>query len=197
MDRLEDTLSAIIDSEVLWFPMQGTVHSFDASGQTVSVRTDAQIDGADTVIESVPLIFPGGGEWGMSFHAAAGDKVLLVFCSREVYLWLSGQDAQSEFIRPGLRTAVAFPVIPRGSVRPTAGTAAGITLRKRDNSVSLVLSDTGIAVMGDMDVTGNISASGNISANGLVTAAALTPSTAVSLSTHTHLTNGAPPTPGT
>lgn len=195
MDRIEDILDDMMMGQVLWFPMPGTVQSFSASSGRVSIQLDATIEGATTIAEEVPVIFPGGGDWSLTFHPAPGDRMLLVFCSREIYLWLNGQDSQSELIRPEIRTAVAFPVLPR-STAATSGTSDGITLRKRDNSVSLTLSDSGLTAKGDLDVTGSISATGRISANLEVTALAITPATSVSLSTHTHPSDGSPPTPG-
>ena len=197
MQRIEDIFSDILESKNYWFPCQGEVQSFDATLQTASIRPAITLDGEPApILESVPVLLPAGGGWEINLHLAAGDQVLLIFCGREMYRWAQGFDGLEENTHPKLGNAIALPCLPRNPGR-TAGTTVGLTLRKSDGSVSLTLSDSGLATQGDLTVTGSISATGSIMATGLVTALFGTPGQ-VGLSTHTHSASGmGPPNPGT
>lgn len=75
------------------------VRSFDASDQTVEVElmtsdVARQVDGTRReqplpVIPDVPVVFPRGGQFFLSFPLAAGDTGQLVICDRAIGKWRS------------------------------------------------------------------------------------------------------------
>lgn len=77
----------------------GVIQSFDASKQTVTVKiaqkqvTSIQPDGTKTLADYplllvVPVVFPSGGGFTMTFPIAAGDECVVLFNDRELDNWL-------------------------------------------------------------------------------------------------------------
>jgi hypothetical protein len=118
-------LKAIMEQRLgdLHVALPGTVVKFDSVNQTADVkpllsRAVVFDDGDETqeiypVIPSVPVVFPRGGGYFMSFPLAPGDNVLLVFIERSIdsYFYSAGQaDINPIDLRKhDLSDAVAFP----------------------------------------------------------------------------------------
>lgn len=76
-----------------------TVQSYDASKQLATVRVDLKRAAEDAdgneliesvgVISNVPVCFPGGDGFALTFPLVAGDTVLLVFSDRSIDRWKS------------------------------------------------------------------------------------------------------------
>lgn len=101
--------------------MPGTVVSYDEAAQKASVQPQVQRlvvdqDGNEELLSlpelpSVPVVFPRGGGFFVSFPLQAGDQVLLVVCDRELNVWKSkGGDAAPQDPRMHhVADAVAIP----------------------------------------------------------------------------------------
>lgn len=187
------------------------VTAFDAATATVSVqpvlkRKFKDEDPVDLpIIEDVPVMFPGSGDYWIVFDIAIDSYVLLVFSERSIEAWkneggILDPNAQRKF---DLSDAIAIPSLiplPGAIVPPIEPTS--ITIRKKDGTKYIKLTDK-IEIMGDVEVTGFLSSTEDIEAIGEIVALALIPALSVSLSTHTHsgVTTGpgttGPPVPGT
>lgn len=101
--------------------LPGKVEDYDASKQTATVKPlikrHVAGDEGGKVVESLPVIynvpvmFPRGGGYFLSFPLQAGDHVLIVFCERNISQW----QPQGADVDPGdvelhpLSGAVCFP----------------------------------------------------------------------------------------
>ena len=105
MDRRErwaepvEALRAALDGRQaeMWTALPGIVQSFDPAAMTVSVqpavagRISDEAGKASSVdlpiLPDVPVVFPGGGGFALTFPVAAGDECLVVFASRCIDAW--------------------------------------------------------------------------------------------------------------
>ncbi len=82
----------------LWTALPGIVQSYDPTKQTCTVQPGIHLvryprDGSDPVplefpvLLDVPVVFPGGGGYSLTFPLAKGDEVLVVFASRGMDAW--------------------------------------------------------------------------------------------------------------
>lgn len=101
------------------------VRSYDNAKQTLECepvieRADLEIP----VLSDVPVVFPGGGDFFLSFPIVAGDFVLIVCCDVDFSQWsATGDKAKENFrARHGLN-AVAIPML-RPSTKALASTSA-------------------------------------------------------------------------
>lgn len=78
----------------------GVIQSFDAATQTAVIEiaqlqvTSISADGTQTLspyplLANVPVYFPAGGGFTMTFPIAAGDECLVVFNDRQIDNWLA------------------------------------------------------------------------------------------------------------
>ncbi len=122
-----ETLSRILDSfaQDLHVALPGVVRSYDAASQTAEIRLGLQRvltaededQDEDTtenlpILQSVPVCFPRGGGYFLSFPLAVGDGVLVVFNELDINAW---RDSSGDAVDPGvglrhgLSGAVAVP----------------------------------------------------------------------------------------
>ena len=105
MDRRErwaepvEALRAALDGRQaeMWTALPGIVQSFDPAAMTVSVQpavagriSDEAGKAASVdlpILPDVPVVFPGGGGFALTFPVAAGDECLVVFASRCIDAW--------------------------------------------------------------------------------------------------------------
>jgi hypothetical protein len=101
--------------------LPGRIESYDAAKQLVRVKPllkeisdseegDQSIDSLP-VLNNVPVVFPGGGGFRVTFPIKVGDVVLLVFNDRSLDVWKSkgGEVDPLLFNRHHLADAVAIP----------------------------------------------------------------------------------------
>lgn len=109
------------DRADLHVALPGTVQSYDPAKQVADVKptlkrvTRDQDDGrlVDTlpVVPAVPVCFPRGGTYFVTWPLAAGDSGLLVFCERDLSPWrATGQD--SDPLDEGLHTLAGAVFLP-------------------------------------------------------------------------------------
>lgn len=179
------------------------VLSYDAAAQTVDVRPqisryifdeDTNERTAETLpdLYGIPVAFPRGGGFHVSFPLAADDYVLVI-CSEEPTLSWRSKAREVEpglFDRHGLNGAFALPCgYPDKEKLPNTPSTTELELA----------SDNGNSIL-RMDSTGTITITGDLEVSGEVTAGNANPPTSVSLTTHTHPSGTGPtgaPTPGT
>ncbi len=113
--------------------MPGRVESYDAEKQLIDVQPMVQQiitheDGTTepisfAVIPSVPVIFPSGGGFRMSFPITKGDYVLLCFSERSIEAWKSNGGEVNPRDTRSFNLADAF-AIPGLHPNPSAWTGA-------------------------------------------------------------------------
>lgn len=127
--------------EGMYVSLPGKVVRYDATTQEADVQPipkDRHVDenGAPVVqalpvVTSVPVIFPGGGGFTLTFPIAVGDLVELQFCGLSIDKWLhtgSENAVDPEFYaRHGLSDAVCFPGLRNFKrPRPTPASNAAV-----------------------------------------------------------------------
>jgi hypothetical protein len=111
------------------------------------------------LIPDVPIQFPGGGGWSLTFPLAPGDEGLLIFCSRCIDYWhLLGAGAdgrgqpQAEFRMHDLSDAIFIPKLwSRPKIIPNVSAAAA-QLRSDDGLTYVELAPGGLARIQAADV---------------------------------------------
>jgi hypothetical protein len=103
---MAEVLDAAIDTRLLELhtALPGRIESYDGSTQKANIKPlvkQAYTDEEDTrrvasipVIPSVPVLFPGGGGYRVTFPVAAGDFCLLVVSESSMDRWLSGSGGE-------------------------------------------------------------------------------------------------------
>jgi hypothetical protein len=142
--------------------MPGRVEAFDPELQRCDVQPLLQRvvtlpDGTTEVtsrplIQGVPVVYPRGGGWRITWPLARGDLVLLVFAERALDAWLAGDGGAP--VQPGasrkhdLTDAIAIPAIaPAENVIPQIGTT-DLVIGREDESVEIRLTPTGVVIEG-------------------------------------------------
>lgn len=128
--------------------LPGHIVSFDSDNQTAKVQPGIQRifaqQGAVNLPElvDVPVCFPGGGGYFMTFPVAQGDECVLVFSERAIDFWWQNGGVQlpAEYRTHDLSDAFAFVGVNSKPHRLSSMRADGAELRTRDGStrVSLV-----------------------------------------------------------
>lgn len=168
MSDIEDTLGAAfrdITDHVLTdvhtaIPAQ--VVAYDNAAQTVDVqpmikRVVVDDDGNELVeslpqITGVPVAFPSGGGYMVTFPIQANDFVMLVFSERPMDTWLSsGQESDPGDLRHhDLSDAVAIPCIRPTSKAFTSSLANKMVIGK-DGGPQLVIDASTVSLFGPSD----------------------------------------------
>jgi hypothetical protein len=183
-ERFESTENALLTAlegwqSGIWTAIPAAVESFDAETGTCSLQPTIQahvrskdenppVDGAVLdvtpwwwvtlpLLVDVPVAFPGGGGWTLTFPVVKGDEALVVFSSRCIDAWWqsSGVQVQAELRMHDLSDGFAF-IGPRSKPRALAGLSVdGVQLRNDAGTVKIDLNGTVINVTttGDVNVT--------------------------------------------
>lgn len=96
--------------------LPGIVVEYDASTNKATIQpalNKAYLSGAMAmpILENVPVMFPGGSGFYVTFPIVKGDYVLLIFCQRSLDLWLSvgGQVTPNDPRKFDISDAIAIP----------------------------------------------------------------------------------------
>jgi hypothetical protein len=161
-DEDQEFLTAIEDRlKELHTCLPGIVQRYDPATNTVDVQPAIQRTFQDGVqnfplLEGVPVHFPGGGGWTVTFPIAAGDECLLIFSERCINYWhVTGElrpgenyrlhDPSDAFALVGIRSQPrALPAIQTD----------GMELRDDARSTYIKLGPGGIEIKGNVTVTG-------------------------------------------
>lgn len=180
----------------------GIIESFDASKQIAVVQPAIKkivvIENRETItyttenhplLVNVPIVFPGGGDWFMTFPVKKGDECLIFSMERSIGKWKKNggvQDPSNYKRKLSFKDAVAMVGIQsQASSLPNFNTTEP-ELRNRAGDIKLTMGSTGMKLVGNLEVEGTVTATDAISSDGEVTANAGIPATASKLSTHVH-----------
>jgi len=181
LDALDGRQAAIFTSG------PGIIQSFDPDAMTCSVQLATQMqrfqkDGSwswatISLLTDVPVCFPGGGGYTLSFPVAPGDEALIVIAHRCIDAWWQngGVQPQAEFRMHDLSDGFALPgVRSQPRVIPNVSTDS-VQLRSDDGLAYIELADGHVCKVrapGGIDLNGvTIDASGHLTSPTQVTAA--------------------------
>lgn len=169
MSDIQDTLGAafrdIIDHSLtdVHTSVPAQVVAYDAAAQTVDVqpmvkRVIVDPDTRTELVESlpqvtgVPVAFPSGGGYMVTFPIAAGDYVLLAFSERPIDTWLSsGNESDPGDLRHhDLSDAIAIPCIRPTSKAFTSASPSKMVMGK-DGGPQVVIDATTVSLFGPSD----------------------------------------------
>jgi hypothetical protein len=144
--------------------------SYNPSTMTATVQPalriiQRQTDGTQVprviqAIQDVPVGFPGGGGYLLTFPVQPGDECLLVFCERQIDNWHQhgGIQTPTDFRLHDISDAVALVGL-RSQPNRLAG-ASGSTVQLRSDAGNLVIELDGSA--GNVNITGNLHVTGAV-----------------------------------
>lgn len=155
-ERFEDHQEALrtaMDGQQagMWTAMPATVTAYDPARMTVSATPaikakQRQLDGTQTDVlmppcVDVPVVFPRGGGFSLTFPIAVGDEVLLVFASRCIDGWWQegGTQPQLDARMHDLSDAFAIPG-PWSQKTKITGALSGAQLRNAAGTTVLEVS---------------------------------------------------------
>jgi hypothetical protein len=98
---------------------------------------------------NVPVVFPGGGGFALTFPLKAGDEALVVFSSRCIdYWWVSGKISQQAELRMH-SLSDGFAIVGPKSVPNVLSSidTANVQLRSNDGLTTITLTPTGDAIV--------------------------------------------------
>lgn len=162
----------------VWTALPGIIESYDPNHQTATVQPAVQgqvtaPDGTVTllslpVITDVPVQFPSGGGFSLTFPVVKGDECLIVFASRGIDAWhaLGGVQQPTAARKHNLSDAFAIvgvrsnprvlspaPSTTAVQLRNDAGTAL---VEIQPSGAIRVLAPAGMTVVGKLVVTDTI-----------------------------------------
>ena len=77
--------------------MPGVVTAYNSASARASVRPALREKNGDElpIVTEVPVMFPGAGDWRVTFPVVPGDTGLIVFCERDIERWLNRGETQT------------------------------------------------------------------------------------------------------
>lgn len=148
--------------------MPGIIESFDASTQTASIQpaikrifksndgqTELLVPSPLPLLINVPIQFPRGGGFSLTFPVKKGDECLITFCERGISTWhQQGGVSNPEGKRfHHLSDATAFVGISSIPNKVPNYDATNVQLKADDDSVSITLNaDGSLSVDADSDI---------------------------------------------
>lgn len=174
----------------------GTIVSFNAVKQTATVQPSIKSvfvlknPGRSAVVSQVnlplcvdvPVQFPGGGGFFLTFPVMPGDGCLLQFSERAIDFWYQngGQQLPSEYRLHDLSDAIATVGLnSQPNVIPNFN-ASACELRTRDGNTFVRVESGTITIQGNLVLNGSLTQTGSQAVSGDVVASG------TSLHTHKH-----------
>lgn len=166
MDRRErfsdrtEALKTMMDGRQssIWTAMPGIIESFDPETMTAEVQIALQgkqlkpdgttSDVTISILPDVPIVFPGGGDYILTFPVKKGDECLVVFSSRCMDSWWQNGGVQplAELRMHDLSDGFAFVGVRSQKKKITVSTDA-VELRNDANDVKVTLKSDEIDVI--------------------------------------------------
>lgn len=151
----------------VWTSLPGIVESVDLERQTVTVQPVTKVrmtlaDGTMTsvplpLLPDVPIVFPAGGGYSLTFPIQPGDECLVVFADRCIDAWWQsgGVQEQADLRMHDLSDGIAI-FGPRSQPRKLSGVSTeSVQLRSDDGTACVELSAAGITLTHPAAVTIN------------------------------------------
>ena len=146
---IRDIISYALDNANTVIP--ATVQSYDPATQTAEVRVtivdNYAVDGSTAprvkrfpVLPGVPVVFPRGGGWSITWPLKRGDNVVLVFSQRSIAEWFNTDGtvevSPRELKAHGISGAFAIPGPPTKSTKLASDAVSGddLILRHSDGT---------------------------------------------------------------
>lgn len=163
MTMLRAALNGLMSE--LWVSLPAVVESVDLVRQTVTVqptiRSRVTLEGGVVtsidfpLIPDVPIVFPSGGGYSLTFPIEPGDECLVVFADRCIDAWWQsgGVQEQADYRMHDLSDGFAI-FGPRSQPRALPSVSAGaVQLRSDDGMAYVEVSDAGITLKHGAAVT--------------------------------------------
>lgn len=210
MDRRERftnplvAVKALFDSHQadIWTALPGQYQGAGKGHQTANVQPSikAKLKGKDGTWEDVqlpqcldcPILWPGGGNFQLTFPLAQGDEGLIIFASRCIDAWWQsgGVQPQAELRMHDLSDGFFIPAQLSQSKAPsTTPSSNTVQLRSLDGASFIEMAGgnvVNIKASGGINLTGNVSITGTVHATGNVTSDVDVKAGAISLNSHHH-----------
>ena len=157
--------------------LPGIIASFDPDTQTASVQPAIQRifteKGAVNLplCVDVPVAFPGGGDFFLTFPVKAGDECILMFSERAIDNWHAsgGTQTPAEYRLHDLSDGIAIVGLNSLPHKLAALQMTGAELRTRSRSTYIRLEDGTIYIKGNIVHEGNVQQTGNLNRTGTST----------------------------
>jgi hypothetical protein len=181
--NLNELLIAAMSSHqaTVWTSLPGIIESYSPAKMTVSVRPSiqarVQLEGGEyqwvsiPLLVDVPVIFPSGGGFTLTFPISPGDECLVMFASRCIDGWWQSGGVQQQMDLRMHDLSDGFALVgPRSQPRvlSPAANATAVDLRADTGGSHVRISADGsvevkaptITLLGDVTVTGTLAVSG-------------------------------------
>lgn len=157
----------------MWTALPATVTAYDAAKMTISAQpvVKAKQQAKDGTVSDVtmplcvdvPVSFPKGGGYAMTFPIAVGDEVLLVFASRCIDGWWQqgGTQPQLDQRMHDLSDAIAIPGPWSQKTKLSGVSTSAVQIRSSDGSTVITLASGAVTINAT-----TITLNGNVQING-------------------------------
>ena len=157
--------------------LPGVVNSYDPAKQTATVQPaikrifSEKGSVALPLCVDVPVSFPGGGDFHMTFPVKAGDDCILIFSERCIDYWYANGGVQlpAEYRLHDLSDAFAIIGVNSQPCKLSNVQTDGAELRTRDRSTYIKLANGTIYIKGNIVHEGNNTQTGNMNRTGTST----------------------------
>lgn len=174
--------------------LPGIIDSFDPVKQTASVqpaikRVFTEQGGVNLPLcVDVPVAFPGGGDFFLTFPVQPGDECILFFSERCIDFWYANGGVQlpAEYRLHDLSDAFAQVGVNSQPNKLTQVQTDGAELRTRDRSTYIKLTAGTIFIKGNVVHEGDTTQTGNTTSSGTVTGTTDVIGGGKSLKNHAH-----------
>jgi len=219
---LASTIALAVNNRLkdLHTSMPGIIESFDPATQLVTVQpaikrifitteTDKEILVPVDIplLINVPVCFPRGGGFSLTFPVTKGDECLLVFCERSIDNWHQFGGVKEPIARRfhALSDAIAYVGLSSLPNKVPDYSSTDVELKKDDGSSKITIAADGTMTLKtdvkvtvdtpDAEFTGNLKVLGNLEVVGETALSETVTSNSKDISdTHTHIGSATAPT---
>ena len=166
-------LNNLIDSNIAQIHTTtiGVIQSFNPETQTVVVQpaikkvitnedqtTIIYTSANQPLLTNVPVVFPGGGDWFMTFPIKEGDECLIFSMERSIGNWMESggvQDPSNYKRKLSFKDAVVMVGLNSKASSLPSFNSEEPELRNREGDIKLTMTETGMIITGDCQLSGN------------------------------------------
>ena len=158
MKQIANNEFSLVDEQIkshlvnnLHTALPGEVISFNPQTQTAEVQPVGKVklqNGESVTMPpclDVPVKFPFGGGFGLTFPVKAGDTCLIIFAEKNIDNWYAGQNEEEQDTRRfDLSDGFALVGFANQKTAISNFDMSGTCLRNKDNTVNIKLDDSSI-----------------------------------------------------